>query len=225
MSFFSRKKKTAPPKAAAKAKAAKAADGAADAIPEENEDGGDVEMAETGAPKEDKGEVCEMKRGDYLIHVYIEKAKDIKVPDDGTVDPIFQIESLGQKVFSEAKDDIGGMGEVVWSEHIFIEAKDVEKKEAEEGTIKITLQDKGFFKNSVIGSYEFDLSFIYLMDNHVMLHKWLAFSNPETENYSEITGYCKVSINVTCTGDESVQIEDDDGPEDPEILMPPSLNP
>ena len=54
---------------------------------------------------------------------------------------------------------------------------------------------------------------------------WLAFSNPNSENYSEITGYLKLSINVTCTGDESVQIEDDDGPEDTDVLMPPSLNP
>lgn len=73
--------------------------------------------------------------------------------------------------------------------------------------------------------YEFDLSYIYFMSKHVMLHKWLAFSNPNSENYSEITGYLKLSINVTCTGDESIQIEDDDGPEDTNVLMPPSLNP
>ena len=77
----------------------------------------------------------------------------------------------------------------------------------------------------MIGIYEFDLSYIYFMKNHVMLHKWLAFSNPNSENYSEVTGYLKLSINVTCTGDESEQIEDDDGPEDTNVLMPPSLNP
>ena len=63
------------------------------------------------------------------------------------------------------------------------------------------------------------------MKHHVMLHKWLALSNPNSENYSEVTGYLKLSINVTCTGDESVQIDDDDGPEDTNVLMPPSLNP
>jgi hypothetical protein len=166
-----------------------------------------------------------MKRGDYMIHIYIEKAKEIKVPDGGTVDPIFEISCLNQKAYSEAKDDIGGLGEVVWAEHIFIEAKNIDKKQAEEGKISIALQDKGFFKNSLIGLYEFDLSYIYFMKDHVMLHKWLAFSNPNSENYSEITGYLKLSINVTCTGDESVQIEEDDGPEDSNVLMPPSLNP
>jgi len=89
----------------------------------------------------------------------------------------------------------------------------------------IKLYDKGFFKQTLIGEYEFDLVYVYFMKQHVLLHKWLAFSNPNSENYSEITGYLKLSINVTCTGDESVQIEDDDGPEDTNILMPPSLNP
>lgn len=190
--------------------------------------GGDVEMTEKGKGgkgAEEAGGVGEMKRGDYMIHVYIEKAKEIKVPDGGTVDPIFEVSCLNQKAYSEAKDDIGGLGEVVWAEHIFIEAKNIEKKQAEDGKISIALQDKGFFKNSLIGLYEFDLSYIYYMKDHVMLHKWLAFSNPNSENYSEITGYLKLSINVTCTGDESVQIEEDDGPEDSNVLMPPSLNP
>jgi hypothetical protein len=166
-----------------------------------------------------------MKRGDYMVHIYLEKAKELKVPENDTVDPIFEISCLGQKVYSTAKENIGGLGETVWSEHVFIEASNIEKKTAEEGKITITLQDKGFFKNSIIGLYEFDLSFIYFMKNHVMLHKWLAFSNPNSEDYSEVTGYLKLSINVTCTGDESVQIEEDDGPEDTNVLMPPSLNP
>lgn len=29
-----------------------------------------------------------MKRGDYMIHVYVEQAKNLKVPPEHTVDPI-----------------------------------------------------------------------------------------------------------------------------------------
>jgi hypothetical protein len=29
-----------------------------------------------------------MKRGDYMIHIYIEQAKDLKVDAEDTVDPI-----------------------------------------------------------------------------------------------------------------------------------------
>lgn len=193
---------------------------------EAGEEGGDVEMTDQSKKDEpEEGGVGEMRRGDYMIHIYLEKAKELKVPENETIDPIFEITSLGQKAYSSAKNDIGGLGEVTWAEHIFIEAKDIEKKTAADGKILITLQDKGFFKNTMIGQYEFDLSYIYFMKQHLLLHKWLAFSNPNSENYSEITGYLKLSINVTCTGDESVPIDEDDGPEDTNILMPPSLNP
>jgi hypothetical protein len=41
--------------------------------------------------------VDEMKRGDYRIHVFLEKTKDFKVPQDSTVDPIIEISCLGLK--------------------------------------------------------------------------------------------------------------------------------
>ena len=114
---------------------------------------GGIEMAEKGkddAASDDKS-VGEMKRGDYMIHIFFEKAKDLKCPDDGTVDPMLEVHCLGQKCYSTAKDNIGSMGEVTWSEHLFIEPHQVEKKEAEDGKILIKLLDKGFLKNGLIG--------------------------------------------------------------------------
>lgn len=119
------------------------------------------------------------------------------------------------------------MGEVNWSEHIFLEPKNIEKQAAEEAQISIRLMDKGFFKDQLIGSFEFDMSFIYFKKDHVLLHQWIALSNPGSEDYSKITGYLKVSISVVCTGDEQIQIEEDDdvnGGSD-NIMMPPQLNP
>ena len=82
--------------------------------------------------------------------------------------------------------------------------------------------DKGFFKNSLIGQFEFDLSYIYFMKDHMMLHQWIALSDPNSEDYAKITGYLKLSISVTCTGDEQLQIEDDQNPDDSDnVLMPP----
>ena len=54
----------------------------------------------------------------------------------------------------------------------------------------------------------------------------MALSNPNSEKYSEITGYLKVSISIICTGDKQVQITEDDGvDEEDNVLMPPQLNP
>ena len=39
-----------------------------------------------------------------------------------------------------------------------MEAPNVDKKSAEEGKIKLKLLDKGLFKNSMIGEFDFDVS-------------------------------------------------------------------
>ena len=67
------------------------------------------------------------------------------------MDPVFKISALGHEAYSSGKNDIGSIGEVNWSEHVFIEAKNIEKLDAEKGKIKVTLLDKGFLKNSIIG--------------------------------------------------------------------------
>jgi len=72
----------------------------------------------------------------------------------------------------------------------------------ESGKIEIKLLDKGFFKDELIGYYEFDLSYIYLMKDHAMLHKWIVMSNPEGEEFGKVTAYVKLSITICGTGDE-----------------------
>ena len=74
----------------------------------------------------------------------------------------------------------------------------------EAGKIQIRVLDKGFFKEAVIGVYEFDLAYIYFMAKHCLLHRWIALSNPASENFNEITGYLKLSIQVTTKGDETI---------------------
>ena len=54
--------------------------------------------------------------------------------------------------------------------------------------------DKGFFKDAMIGCYDFDITYIYFMQKHALLHKWIGLSNPACENISEVCGYLKLSI-------------------------------
>ncbi len=71
------------------------------------------------------------------------------------------------------------------------------------------------------------MTFIYFMKQHSLLHKWIALSNPQSGNLNEVCGYLKLSINVSATGDEQIQITEDHGVEksDEAVLMPPSINP
>jgi hypothetical protein len=41
------------------------------------------------------------------------------------------------------------------------------------------------------------------------LHKWVALSNPESENFNEVAGYLKLSMSVSTVGDEQIQISED----------------
>ena len=157
-------------------------------------------MSDEGKKGDETGQFP--KNADYCIHVLIEKAKEIKTEPGKTVDPVFLIESMGLNEYSSSKEKIGGIGEVVWNEHIFIEPRNIEKRDAESGKICIKLMDKGLLKNYMIGMFEFDLSFIYLKDEHVLKNQWLALNNPGADNYAEICGYVKVSVQVTATGDE-----------------------
>lgn len=92
----------------------------------------------------------------------------MKTPPNDTIDPMFLIETMGIKQFSSAKDDVSGMAETTWGEHIFIEPRNIDKRDAESGKITIKLMDKGLFKDALIGLYEFDLSYIYLKEQHAM---------------------------------------------------------
>lgn len=140
-----------------------------------------------------------MRPGDYMVHVFVEKLKDINMPEGSdTVDPMIVVECLGMKTFSSAKDNIGPIGVTNYSEHLFIEPRGVEKPDAESAKIMIKLMDKGMFKDALIGQFEFDMSYIYFMKDHTLLHKWLALSNPNGEDYAKIQAYLKVSISVAC---------------------------
>jgi hypothetical protein len=164
------------------------------------------------------GKVCTMKRGDYMIHVLVEQAKNLSMPADATVDPIVEIKVLGDKKFTTAQEKINNVGIAIWNEHLFFEPKNQEVEDLERARIEIKLMDKGFFKDALIGYYEFDLSYIYKMKNHAMLHKWIIMSNPESEDFGAVTGQLKLSITIAGEGDDVGGIEDDPNPEKEEVI-------
>jgi hypothetical protein len=49
-----------------------------------------------------------MKKGDYMIHVFIETVRQLKCGEAGAnVDPIVEVECLKEKKYTSAKSDIG----------------------------------------------------------------------------------------------------------------------
>jgi hypothetical protein len=98
-------------------------------------------------------------------------------------------------------------------------------EQVESAKINLKLLDKGYFKDAMIGSYAFDLAYIYMMKDHAMQHQWIAMSDPSSENFSEVTAYMKLSISVAAAGDEQIQLEEEVGSGNDKVMMPPSIRP
>lgn len=96
-----------------------------------------------------------------MIHVMIEQAKNLKVDAEDTVDPIVEVKCMNSKKYTSAMDDINNTGVAIWNEHIFFEPKNQEVEDLQQAKLEIKLMDKGFFKDALIGYYEFDLSYLY----------------------------------------------------------------
>ena len=182
------------------------------------------EAAAIAKEADKKQTVCSMKRGDYMIHVYVELCKNLDIDEGKVVDPIVEIVCLGERKFTKALNDINNTTEGVFNEHVFFEPKNVEVERLEKGKIEIKLMDKGFFKDALIGYYEFDLNYIYIMPDHALMHKYVVMSNPEGD-FGKVTAYLKLSISICGAGDEQVAIEDDPNPQDEQYLQPPQIQP
>ena len=106
-----------------------------------------------------------------------------------------------------------------------MEFSNKEPNELEKAKVSLKMLDKGIFKDEMLGYYEFDLSYIYLQPDHALMHKWVVMSNPEGEDFSEVTAYFKLSITVSGVGDPNVAIEDDPNPEKEDVIQPPQVKP
>lgn len=114
----------------------------------------------------------------------------------------------------------------IFNEHFFFEPKKLSKQQAENGRILFKVIWKGMIKNAHIGSFEIDLSQIYIKENHAILHQWVALSNPERKEFNKITGYLKFSVSVTCAGDEQVALTEDmviDNSAESFVMVPPHI--
>jgi len=72
-----------------------------------------------------------MRRGDYMLHVFIERTKELAYEREDTVNPIIEVQCFGKRKYSSAKKNISRLADELWGEHIFIEAKNLEKEDAE----------------------------------------------------------------------------------------------
>ena len=79
--------------------------------------------------------------------------------------------------------------------------------------------------------YEFSLENTYQKKDHAMLHQWVALidNSHNTKSISDITGYLKLSVQITGSKDAALDIGQDDTVVDPSeetnVLMPIQVKP
>ncbi len=96
-----------------------------------------------------------------MIHIFIEQAKSIKIDTDDSIDTLVEIKCFNMRKYTTVSEEVTSAGLAIWNEHIFFEPKNVEVNDLKQAKIEIKLLNKGFFKNVVIGYYEFDLGYLY----------------------------------------------------------------
>ena len=52
-----------------------------------------------------------------------------------------------------------------------------------------------------------------------MEHGWVALNNPDSEDYGEIKGLIKMSLSCNGPKDNAIKLEDQTGPEPPQMKM------
>ena len=85
-----------------------------------------------------------------------------------------------------------------------------------------------FGRNELIGSFKFDIGFVYDEPSHEIRNKWLLLSDLEDESGGP-KGYLKVSVNVLRSGDEVLLSGENDNQDDNQdiesnLLKPPGIS-
>ena len=66
-------------------------------------------------------EVSQMKPGDYTIHLLIQKAKDLNISEEGTINVIVEVEVQGKKEISKEIKEVSATTVCNFGSHIFFE--------------------------------------------------------------------------------------------------------
>ena len=174
------------------------------------------------ALKENPNSLNLMKKGDYSVHVLIEEIKNlISIKKDHLPRPMIKITCFGQtKRTSKPKNDCDAY---TFNEHIYFDATDLSSDILDSSKILIEVYDyHNFSRKYYFGVHEFDFEYIYSKEKHCLKNLWVALANPEADDITKINGYLKLSISITSTEDEKIELTPDPAA-DQDCMIPPQI--
>ena len=151
-----------------------------------------------------------MKKGDYSVHILVEEIKSlIQLSENHNPYPIVKLTVFNQSKRTEkTKIDCTNY---VYDEHFYFDKPNLTVEQLDSSKIVIEVFDSSNSRKrkDFFGISEFDLQYIYSMKNHTLNNHWLALSNPESKDITQIRGYLKLSISVLHDSDPRIELKSD----------------
>ena len=106
-----------------------------------------------------------MDKGDYVIHIFIQNGKNFvlnSTDEKQEFDALIQVNLGETKQYSKTVScPVKSENSRYWGEHFFFEPKNVGSDEIGSQSVEIRVLDKGFFRDSMVGLFDIDVSQIY----------------------------------------------------------------
>ena len=172
--------------------------------------------------KEDPSNLHLMKKGDYSVHVLIEEIKNlISIKEDRLPRPMIKITCFNKtKRTSKPEQDCDSY---TFNEHIYFDETNLSVDTLDSSKILLEVYDyHNFSRKYYFGIQEFDFEYIYSKENHCINNLWVALANPESPDITKINGYLKLSMSITSTEDEKIELNPDPN-KDADCMVPPQI--
>lgn len=143
-----------------------------------------------------------MKTGDYSIAVHIIEGRGLKPSDpSGTSDPVVYVNVAGQTQHTRI---VQKRNDAVWDQTLLFSLKQATQQDLEQAQITISVFDADTFsRNDLIGSYSFDLPYVYARQHHEVYKAWVGLTNESsTTNDRSLAGLLRLSVSVLGPGDK-----------------------
>lgn len=102
--------------------------------------------ADDGPPK-----TVVMPGGPYICHVLVQQGKNLVLAGEDVCDPLVKVKMIDTEKQTTFKKGIAQTSIVKWDEQLFLEFEDLKEEELKKGTILISLWNKGYFSDTIIG--------------------------------------------------------------------------
>ena len=163
------------------------------------------------------------KKGDYSVHLFIEESKGLlPVTDDKNFNPVITVKCFEKMKCTRKLKDVTSGATSLWNEHLYFSKLGCTVDSLESEKILIEVKDSRTLKDSLIGSYELDFTYVYFQPKHTILHQWIFLSNPYCEDVSVQRGLVKIGVSVLHESDKSEDLTAK-GTGDT-LLIPPQIN-